>query len=76
MYPTNYEESETEIDNEQDNVEEVGRNCLIDTASKHETLRLYHELLELKNWFEDYGREGVLFPNSIINGFSPVSRAA
>ena len=69
-------EVQGEIEEDQIDVAEVGRNCRIDQDSKSETVRLYQELLELKCWFENYGSEGVLFPRSIINSFAPLSRAA
>jgi len=50
---------------------EVGPNCRINIADKREIVRLTEELEEAQCWFEQYGQDGILFPNSIINSFEP-----
>jgi hypothetical protein len=49
----------------------VGRNCRINIIDKYEIVRLNEELQDLRHWFEDYGHNGILFPNSVINAFAP-----
>jgi len=50
---------------------EVGPNCRINVADKREIVRLTEELEEAQCWFEHFGQDGILFPNSIINSFEP-----
>ncbi len=47
----------------------VGPNCSINSFDRHEIERLKEELEDLQRWFEQYGEQGILFPNSIINAF-------
>jgi hypothetical protein len=53
------------------NTPAIGRNCRINITDKHEIVRLNEELQDLQRWFEEYGQDGILFPNSIINNFAP-----
>lgn len=49
----------------------VGRNCRINIFDQHEIERLNEELQDLQRWFEEYGQDGILFPHSVINSFTP-----
>jgi hypothetical protein len=51
----------------------VGPNCRINIIDRHEIERLNQDLDDLQRWFEDYGHDGILFPNSIINAFAPLT---
>ncbi|MBS1995330.1 MAG: hypothetical protein JSS86_03425 [Cyanobacteria bacterium SZAS LIN-2] len=61
--------------NLQDETMLIGRNCRINIADKYEIERLNEELDELQRWFKEYGQDGILFPNSIINMFESSSMA-
>jgi hypothetical protein len=50
----------------------VGRNCRLDEDGREEILQLNEELEDLRHWFQEYGRNGILFPESIINAFQEI----
>ncbi len=68
------EAQETKVICAEENFEQVvGPNCRINIVDRHEIERLNQELEDAQQWFEEYGQNGILFPNSIINAFAPVA---